>query len=120
MIHNSCIFISLSIVAQLIMFTGCISSKSQLNKQMTASEKEWQRAFDELVEQTPKCEHTLVEGEKSYALFSGSCFECRKQLGVTETKVNKFWGTRKTTTAKTYTCSSDCNYNVCQSCAEKR
>jgi hypothetical protein len=102
------------------MSTGCVSSKSQVNKPLTESEKEWHRAFDELVEKTPKCEHTLVEGEKSYLLFSGSCFECRKQLGVTETKVNKFLGTRKTITAKTYTCSQDCDYNVCQSCAEKK
>ena len=102
------------------MSTGCVSSKTQVNKPLTESEKEWHRAFDELVEKTPKCEHTLVECEKSYLLFSGSCFECRKQLGITETKVNKFLGTRKTTTAKTYTCSRECNYNVCQSCAERK
>jgi len=82
--------------------------------------EKWNKAFDNFVQGSPKCpkgKHPLVLGQNYYDLFGGSCFECRQPLGVTTTKVNKFFGTRKTTTAKSYTCSEGCSYNICEECA---
>jgi hypothetical protein len=102
------------------LFVGCGSNKPQLNS-ISESEEEWNRAFSEFISKLPNCpkgNHTLIAGNNPIHRFGGSCFQCRKQLGITETKVNKFTGTRKTITAKTYTCSQGCIYNICQKCAE--
>lgn len=80
------------------------------------------KAFDLFVQTSPKCpkgKHTLVEGQKYYPKFSGSCFECKRPLAITETKTNKFTLQRTTTLARVYTCANGCNYNVCESCAKR-
>jgi hypothetical protein len=101
---------------------GCFSPNNKLITSTADEESSWMRAFDLFVQASPQCpngKHTLVEGQKSYPKFSGSCFECRRPLGITETKINKFSLQRTTTLARVYTCANDCKYNVCESCAKR-
>ncbi len=111
--------VSLIVFSAIFIFTGCTQRHSKLVSDK--EEQKWNKAFDYFVQKSPQCpkrKHPLVEGQNYYDLFGGSCFECRQPLGITTTKVNKFLGTRKTTTAKTYTCSEGCSYNICEECAD--
>ena len=99
--------------------TGCFSPKTNVITSNINSEKAWINAFDVFVKSFPPCpngKHTLVEGQKYFPKFSGSCFECRSPLGITESKINRFTQKRTTTVAKVYTCTEACKYNVCESC----
>jgi len=113
--------IVLLLVAVLVEFfiSGC--SGRDWSARDAETERNWQAEFDKFVHQLPPCpngDHPLIEGENYYPLFGGSCIKCRKALGTTTTKVNSFLGTRSTVTAKSFTCSAGCSYNVCGECAK--
>jgi len=106
---------------QAIFLAGCLSNKIKSTRN-TEREKIWNDAFDTFVKNSPKCpngKHTLIEGQKSFANFSGSCFECRKPLLATVTEVNRFTSNINTTISRVYTCTEECKYNICESCASE-
>lgn len=118
MINKSII---ICLVFQTLFLVGCFSHKIKSTSNIDR-EKIWNDAFDTFIENSPKCpngKHTLIEGQKSFANFSGSCFECRKPLNATVTEVNRFTSNINATVSKVYTCTEECKYNVCESCASK-
>ena len=109
------------LLAEIFALILCSSCRSNDYNQFSEVEKSWTKSFDAFVMNSPVCprgKHVLVEGEKSFPRYGGSCFECKKPLGITETKINRFTQKRTTTIKKVYTCADICKYNVCDSCAK--
>jgi hypothetical protein len=109
----------LSLTLGFLILASCATHATNIEQDLAAEQK-WTEAFNNFVlslPQCPKVRHPLVEGQMAFGRFSGSCFECRKPLGVTETKINRFTQERTTDVAVVYTCSEGCSYNVCSSCA---
>lgn len=116
------IYLVLSLTLGFLFFSSCASKDSGIQTTIDLeAEKKWEEAFDRFVLSLPQCpkgRHPLVEGQREFGRFSGSCFECKRPLGITDTEVNHFFQKRTTNLAVVYTCSEGCRYNVCGSCAK--
>jgi hypothetical protein len=110
-----------SFLPAFLVFASCASKPTKPVSQEIEAEQKWIEAFDDFARNSPQCpkiKHPLVAGQKSFGRFSGNCFHCRKPLGITETKINRFTQKRSTIVAIVLTCAENCKYNVCSTCAK--